>query len=445
MDSSQFDNDPSVYKINCRNRKGEIIGFGIVDIEDSVEVSKHSWSISNGYLLTSFKVADRYEHSLLHHFVIGKPPTNMITDHINQLKYDNRKSNLRFVTFSQNNQNHAKQPDCSSKFYGVVKFDRKNLVKPWKARSCNKVIGYFKTEHEAAWAYDEYVKALFPNPQINGVSKPDNFEEYVLHKKKSHAGTILPQGVYLQPNGHFRLRLMKYDKIRHSKSYATLSEALDAHKLLMLEIDAAKLKCVQDDMKKPICRNENGVAFLTFKNANVLLDDDIYLQLLRYTRGLTGGYPTITIQDKHIMLHQWIMPSTPQNYVVDHKDRNILNAQRSNLRYVSRTVNSHNRSKLENASSRYFGVVAHKNGFIVRVKKDGKVHYGGKYKNERIAGFAADQLSLMLYQDKAKSNGINLPGYIFKNNRAVKIEEVDVFTKVKLTIDTSFIHGSEKN
>ncbi len=235
----------------------------------------------------------------------------------------------------------------------------------------------------------------------------------------------LPRGISLRSNGHFLVKSMQGDKIRHFKTYKTLPEALASHKLLLSKIDEERSRIIQDDMKKPIIRNENGVAFLRFKNVDVLLDDDIYLKILHYTRGLSGEYPMLSMKGKQIMLHQWIMQSTPQNEVVDHIDRNILNAQRSNLRNVNYSENAQNRSKVKSSSSHYFGVYVSKMGFKVTVQKDGKAYYGGYYKEEMTAGFAADQLSLMLYRDKVKSNGINSPGYIFKNNRAVKIEDVN--------------------
>ncbi len=422
MDSSQFDNDPSVFKINCRNRAGEIIGFGIVDIDDAVEVSKHSWSMTNGYLTTYVKVDNCRKPCMLHHFLIGKPPTGMVTDHISHNKNDNRRSNLRFVSYSQNSQNRTKKPNSSSKFYGVFHSRRK---KPWMAKCGKKSIGYFKTEQEAAWAYDSYVLSLFPNPQINGVNKPEICEDYVPREKKMHSGMVLPCGISLLPNGHFRVQLIKPNKTYHDKRYKTLTEALTAHKMLFAKIDEERSKIIQDEMKKPICKNESGIAFLRFKNTDVLIDDDVYLEVINRARYLDGQYPTIFIEGKKIALHQWLMQPTPENHVVDHRDRNPLNAQRSNLRYVTHSENAQNRSKVKNASSCYFGVSAIREGFEVQVQKDGKRHYGGYYKNEQIAAFAADQLSLMLFRDKARSNGINLPGYIFKNNRAVKIEDVD--------------------
>ena len=54
---------------------------------------------------------------------------NQIVDHINRDIFDNRRCNLRFVTYSQNNLNHSQRKKTFS-FYGVsVLSDRKGKIK----------------------------------------------------------------------------------------------------------------------------------------------------------------------------------------------------------------------------------------------------------------------------------------------------------------------------
>lgn len=103
-----------------------------------------------------------------HNLVIGKPPEGLVTDHINRIENDNRKCNLRHVTRSVNNLNRRKPKNCSSKFRGVHFCKREqNFVSQLSINCSQKFIGYFKTELEAAKAFDSYViENNLPN-QIN--------------------------------------------------------------------------------------------------------------------------------------------------------------------------------------------------------------------------------------------------------------------------------------
>ena len=52
-----------------------------------------------------------------------------------------------------------------------------------------------------------------------------------------------------------------------------------------------------------------------------------------------------------------------------------------------------------------------------------KKHYGGLYEDEKVAAWAATQLSTQLYgEEHTKENNVILENYVFVNNRAVKKE-----------------------
>lgn len=88
---------------------------------------------------------------------IMAPDKNVYVDHINRNTLDNRKSNLRFSTNSQNLYNrNTYKPGKSSKYKGVTK---KKTDKKYHARIAyegNKIsLGYFDTETDAALAYNK--------------------------------------------------------------------------------------------------------------------------------------------------------------------------------------------------------------------------------------------------------------------------------------------------
>ena len=89
-------------------------------------------------------------------------PKDMETDHKNHDTLDNRRGNLRIVTRSQNQCNQKKR--IISKFKGItyIKGAKDNK---WKCRIGYKTklinIGNFRTDHQAALAYDLWANDLF--------------------------------------------------------------------------------------------------------------------------------------------------------------------------------------------------------------------------------------------------------------------------------------------
>jgi hypothetical protein len=115
----------------------------------------------NGYYgvnLGSNKIV-RLIHFLVCEAFIGKRDVGMQVDHIDLNKTNNHLSNLRWATRSQNQQHKNKSENCLSRFKGVT-FDKcKNR---WRSQ-CRidgrpKFIGSFKTEIEAAEAYNDFIK-----------------------------------------------------------------------------------------------------------------------------------------------------------------------------------------------------------------------------------------------------------------------------------------------
>ena len=87
-------------------------------------------------------------------------------DHINRDRSDNRLSNLRIVTLSENQQNHKKRKDNTSGVSGVYwsKKDRKWHVRVWVDNE-PKSIGYFRTIEEAKLARTEAEKRFYSLPE----------------------------------------------------------------------------------------------------------------------------------------------------------------------------------------------------------------------------------------------------------------------------------------
>lgn len=133
--------------------------FAKVDDCDFDKLSKFTWSIdASGYAKRFCGKRDK-QKAIYMHKVVLIPRTGYVSDHINRDKLDNRRCNLRLATITQNNQNRGPIPNSSSKYKGVS-WDKRRGIWSAKIRHSGKPhwLGYFKSEKEAAKAYDLQAK-----------------------------------------------------------------------------------------------------------------------------------------------------------------------------------------------------------------------------------------------------------------------------------------------
>jgi hypothetical protein len=133
--------------------KGKV---AIVDDDMYDYLSQWKWFYhKNGYALRSYRKDGNYKKERMHRAVINAP-AGYDVDHINGNKLDNRKSNLRTATRSQNNYNKSAQSNSTSGFKGVSWSKQKNK---WRARihvdkkEIN--LGFFEYKVDAVFAYNE--------------------------------------------------------------------------------------------------------------------------------------------------------------------------------------------------------------------------------------------------------------------------------------------------
>lgn len=121
----------------------------LVDDEDYPRLSLCSWSLSsNGYAVNT-------KLGRMHRYLMQARQGQQI-DHINGIKTDNRRGNLRFCTATQNSQNQKRHRDNTSGFKGVH-WDKEQ--RKWRsyiqANGIRYRLGRFKSIEDAARAYDE--------------------------------------------------------------------------------------------------------------------------------------------------------------------------------------------------------------------------------------------------------------------------------------------------
>lgn len=164
--------------------------------------------------------------------------------------------------------------------------------------------------------------------------------------------------------------------------------------------------------QQSIIRNADGIAILqghvlkTHDVVSILVDDDTFLTYSKQKIYIRDGYPTMTIGQETKTLHRQIMDAKPGD-IVDHRDRNKLNAQRINLRIVTHMLSAHNKV--------YGGVQKIGNCFSVQIMYDGIAYLCGRYANEDDAKRARDLKALEFYGDDATLSGVSLDGFSLRS------------------------------
>ncbi|MCK9461456.1 MAG: HNH endonuclease [Proteobacteria bacterium] len=131
--------------------------YAIVDDKDFEYLNQFKWSFSGRYA----QRVSRGKHIYMHRLILDFP-SGVDIDHINCDKLDNRKSNLRVCTRSQNNANLPK-PSHNTSGYKGVSWDKRackwvaRLNKDGKLRFSK----HFDNKLDAAKAYNEKITEMF--------------------------------------------------------------------------------------------------------------------------------------------------------------------------------------------------------------------------------------------------------------------------------------------
>lgn len=127
------------------------------DLDDYEKISKYSWNYDKkGYLISPFNSGKTRSTIKQHRVIMCCSDSSLQVDHINGIKHDNRKQNLRIVTNQQNHMNKGVSKNNSSGTVGVSFSKHKGK---WRAyitlNDKQKSLGYYYKKEDAIKARKE--------------------------------------------------------------------------------------------------------------------------------------------------------------------------------------------------------------------------------------------------------------------------------------------------
>jgi hypothetical protein len=146
--------------------------IGIIDAEDWDKIKNHNWYTEKGnstfYVVTNINKGKHQSQLRLHRLITNENNPEVFIDHKDFNGLNNKKNNLRKCTRNQNLQHSRKYKNTKNKFKGVCLMRTKRKEKVYfywvsQIRFNKKLLylGTYKTELDAALAYNNKAKELF--------------------------------------------------------------------------------------------------------------------------------------------------------------------------------------------------------------------------------------------------------------------------------------------
>lgn len=150
--------------IEAKGYNKQIVSFVLIDTEDiNIIENNYFHKNSDGYLTNYYPNPNhkgKGKHRFLHKMIIGEIPKNMVIDHINRNIYDNRKCNLRVVSYTVNALNSKNRSNNTSGKKGVS-FNKEK--KKWKASIIvyGKYISKYCNSFEEAYTVRDFMESVY--------------------------------------------------------------------------------------------------------------------------------------------------------------------------------------------------------------------------------------------------------------------------------------------
>ena len=400
------------WKIPLKNKQSEIIDYAFVSEEDYELTSNHNWHIAIRRKDTKYekKYVKGPKDISMQEFILGKSDINgEIIHHKNGNSLDNRRNNLIHTTIKINNQARICKLGENSTYRGV----RQKCQTTWVAECGSEYIGSFKTDREAAIAYDKFAFVSFgPLAYTNKLVTYEEVKDLKIEDIVTKKIKELPKNI-LKSDEKFYAAI-KYNKKEYKYLCNTLEEAQEKLIEFKAIIQVIKDKEKEEHFNKEITRDHHGRAAIYIKNkkkqiiGKAIVNDDKWHMLSQISWNFDA--------DKYVKGSPEGIKTTMHNYLkneklVDHANNVNYDNRLENLRSCTYGQNNHNRKKQKNTASKYIGVrINDKNKYdkwFVTIRKDKKTYWRGSFHTEIQAALAYNKLATELYGSFARLNIIN--------------------------------------
>ena len=211
LDNIQRTNkDLNDYKINYKtkvatfnlyNQRNIKIAEFVIDLDDIELVKYHKWRLSHNHVITG-QPAKKTQRNVAHIILdFNTKKSNMVCDHIDGNPLNNKRSNLRLITQSDNVKNQAINCKNTSGYKGVC-FDRKR--NKWASEiRCGKKRVHFKRSYKKEYAV--YMRMIAEKKLFKEYARESEIKRMMDFTKN------ITENIKKELNKHVKSKLIKHN------------------------------------------------------------------------------------------------------------------------------------------------------------------------------------------------------------------------------------------
>lgn len=180
---------------------GNINGKFYIDTEDLSKVLMVKCRIYNGRVIYDHPAEDgkcrgqrqlsRYIMGIAEDYDINDRESSVVVDHIDHNPFNNKKSNLRIITYKENLKNRTNANDCE--FFKGIAFRNNYYIVSICYKKNSVYLGQYKKFHEALFARFFAEKMIFG--EVKQMERPTKLSE---DREKEIANKVIAKVVLLQ-------------------------------------------------------------------------------------------------------------------------------------------------------------------------------------------------------------------------------------------------------